>query len=222
MKYLIISISILFGLQLGSINNGFSQTHKPTTKKKTTKKKSTAKADSTKVDSTKIVKKDTIKEPSLEETKKWLTKKLSIYKPNSISIKSKDNKTSVKWKVFENSFDQMDKLSLMMVPADDKSGLPKDFVMIVTIDFSKLDPNKTLAVENNKSVTLLNISDNDNAFKFKFSDNKFVNKLSDKIYSLNLNFSAEYEIDLVTRLAKALNRIMNLKGSTGKKQKEAF
>ncbi|MDD5570324.1 MAG: hypothetical protein PHD97_04115 [Bacteroidales bacterium] len=218
MKFLYSAI-ILFCFHFGSVNSAYSQTHKHYPKKSIHSKKTTTKADTLKKDT---VKKEVVVEPTLEETRTWINTKLKTFNPLIIHFKSKDGFVVCDWKILEFSFDNADNLILKTTPVE-KSQCPKDLVITVTIDFSKLDPTKTTAVENPKSTIIFNLDDNNSGFAYVFSNTSYANKFSKEIFSMTFKFSnANYEYNLSTRMAKAFNRLMNLKGSNGTKPKEAF
>ncbi|MFA6923498.1 MAG: hypothetical protein WC223_04515 [Bacteroidales bacterium] len=214
------SIIIVFYFLFGSAKFVYSQTpHKHYTKKSTHSKNINTKTDTLKTDT---VKKEVVKEPTLEETRAWIINKLKTFNPSVIHFKSKDGFIVCDWKITNFSFDNTDKLILITTPVE-KSACPKDLIITVTIDFTKLDPTKTVAVDNPKSTIIFNLNDNDSGFSHVFSNNSYANKFSNKIFSITFKFSnASYEYNLSSRLGKAFNRLMNLKGSDGQKPKEAF
>lgn len=209
-KIILASLTIAFLIICSAAQ---SQTRRPAPKKKPV---TTAKPVAKPVDT--VAK---VEEPSLEETKAWIVKKLTTYKP-AIYYKKEGENGTCEWTVEEASFDAEDKLTIK-VSADPKLNCGKDIPASIIIDFGGLDPKKTNALESDKRMLIYAAPSMPNPVNFVYTT-RSASGIKEKVFYTYLSFSqlTLYESNLVTRMSKAFNRMMVLKGAKLQAEKEAY
>ncbi len=222
-RSILLLLASLFFIALS--NPAFSQ-HKPSHKhssNKTIRKKTIAKKDQLSLNQDSIKKLDSIVEPSLEATKAWVLQKITDFKPTVFFVKEKELNTTCEWEIKKVSFDKSDKLIINLSSGNSDKCL-KNVTAILSIDFSSIDISKTLIQGQSRKVNLFT-KGNTQSFIATFSpalaSKSFINKINFIYFSFD-NLTSLYETNLSTRLAKAFNRLVELKQTQNLKQKETF